>query len=830
MKGFTKTIAAFCAMAMIFGMFSATVFADESDVAGENVASGEAVDGAQQEEGSDPEDSDDKDSKKADKEAEKAEKDALKEADKAEKEAEKAEKEALKEAEKEAKQEAKLLGAGQGQSGDQAGTQAGTQAGDQAGEQPSTATEQGNGTDTVESVPDPAPVNANSLFANGLITQDDINSNNGELPETSGSYKLAGNVYVSNSSHIDAAGTQITIDLNGYTITYTGDENLYTIGKVDDVEIDGQQRVVVHGNITLRIKDSGNGGKITASNSTRGAIDHWISINNGNPQHGTEGRRRGGCILVQNSCTFILDGGEINGFHSESDGAAIHVSNGGTCVINGGKITDCICDSIQPRDDGGAVSCHCTSKGTQVGNIYYISEEDQDPVKTTLSLKGKLTINGGTISNCSGSQGGAIRVLRADIELNGGTITGNSAKNGGGAILYTKGNSGSFKISGNPVISGNTCNDAKKANLCFADNGTAVLSGNLSSDAKIEFGGNSTTANFFDINGKSYSLKSFVSNHAGYSAYVSGNYIKLTNAVLPKIEGYQLLIGGEIKIRAFMSLADYADSNTTVNYAYSYTKGSNTVNVAKTVNFSNLGTSGSYYTVDMPVESACITSPITVTINYGSGEQASDDPVTIEKYIKAVLDGDYPTEAKYVADALHTFGAVAMLQFNINTNDPALKPASWEIDVNLYDPAQAPKYEIGEGSAYTPANDPDGAFYGASVNFLSKTEVNLYFKKSVLGDTAPSMTVTYAGNETETVSATVNGSYYVYTVKGPTGDGFAATLFDVPFSFSVGNVSGEYSIDTYLQVIEYKYHGQSNNVLLLLVEKYYDFAKKCQQL
>ena len=31
-KGFTKTIAAFCAMAMIFGTFSATVFADETDI------------------------------------------------------------------------------------------------------------------------------------------------------------------------------------------------------------------------------------------------------------------------------------------------------------------------------------------------------------------------------------------------------------------------------------------------------------------------------------------------------------------------------------------------------------------------------------------------------------------------------------------------------------------------------------------------------------------------------------------------------------------------------------------------------------------------------
>ena len=61
------------------------------------------------------------------------------------------------------------------------------------------------------------------------------------------------------------------------------------------------------------------------------------------------------------------------------------------------------------------------------------------------------------------------------------------------------------------------------------------------------------------------------------------------------------------------------------------------------------------------------------------------------------------------------------------------------------------------------------------------------------------------------------------------GEGFAATVFDVPFNFSVGNVSGEYSINTYLQVVEYKYHGDTNNILLKLVEAYYDFAKKCQQ-
>ena len=203
--------------------------------------------------------------------------------------------------------------------------------------------------------------------------------------------------------------------------------------------------------------------------------------------------------------------------------------------------------------------------------------------------------------------------------------------------------------------------------------------------------------------------------------------------------------------------------------------------------------------------------------------------ITKNEYVFAILDGNYAQDVKDAVNALYIFGTVAMLQFDINRSDPALKPQSREIDGNVYSPTSF-KYEIGEGAPYTPATDPDGAFYGASVNFLSKTEVNLYFKKSELGATAPSMTVTYSGNVTDTISATENGSYYVYTVKGPSGDGFAATLFDVPFSFSVGNVSGEYSIDTYLQVVEYKYHGQTDNILLILCEKYYDYAKKFQQL
>lgn len=300
----------------------------------------------------------------------------------------------------------------------------------------------------------------------------------------------------------------------------------------------------------------------------------------------------------------------------------------------------------------------------------------------------------------------------------------------------------------------------------------------------------------------------------------------------PKVAGYQLVIAGDIKLRAALNLGTFAEDSTSVTYSYSYTKDTKTVNVEKTVNYSDFGTYESYRTVDIPVESACITSPITLTINYGTDGHVTKDPVTVDQYITNVMHGDFDDKIKAVAYSIRDYGSFAMMQFNINMNDPALRPASEEINASLYDPQTVilQKYLIGDGALYAPANDPDEAFYGASVSFLSKTEVNMYFKKSVLGTTAPKMTVTYSNGKEETISATENGSYYVYTVKGSSGNGFTATKFDVPFSYSVGNVSGEYSVNTYLQVVEYKFHGESSNITLKLAEAYYDFARKCQQL
>ena len=820
MKKYTKVLAAFCAMTMIFSAFSASVFAEEIEPQTEPTVEAAEENGSEKQDenqGKDQaenlngnqDDDQDKDQNLNDNQNE--DQDQGSDTD--------------------------------GGVSDDANKDAdGETDADTTSEDGQGAPADVNGTDdTATTEPeDPAvggpevPANAESTKkllsgtrSGGVVEVDQtwIDGNDGLLPYSTGSYKLVSNISVAKSTKVETSDQNITIDLNGHTITYTGTESMYVLGRIRGTSGDNQstssQSPINWADCATGIVLTINGtGTITGAGTTgKGSKDYWVN-GTGVGVDSTTGR--GGCVLIELGSKMILNGGTITDFEANDEGGAICASNGSEFIMNGGTITNC-----KANKGGGAISGQCSSK-------------QQGPQGEDICAD--ITISGGTISNnYAGQLGGGVRINRCNLYLSGGTITNNNvgrddgANGGGGIEIYKWDYDNVVEISGSPKVFGNKCKgneDVNKANF-YLNSGIVInLAGDLGSAADIHIGVQSTNeiVTVVNTNGKSFDIDSFKSDISSKKVHYDGSStIVLKPDNDPKIEGYQLLIGGEIKLRAFMSLADYADSNTTVNYAYSYTKGSNTVNVAKTVNFSDLGTSGSYYTVDMPVESACITSPITVTINYGSSEQASDDPVTIEKYVKVIVHGDYAQKVKDVAWALLYFGSFAMMQFNINMNDPALRPDLEETDANINDP-QPTVYQIGEGAAYTPANDPDGAFYGASVNFLSKTEVNLYFKKSVLGDTAPSMTVTYAGNETETVSATVNGSYYVYTVKGPTGDGFAATLFDVPFSFSVGNVSGEYSVDTYLQVIEYKYHGQSNNVLLLLVEKYYDFAKKCQQL
>ena len=746
MKKFTKTLATFCAMAMIFGMFSATVFADENEPQADQPVAEEVAEEEKQDE-------------------EPA-----------------AEAPASPAAEEPVAEEPEADAEAPAQDSEQPVVEGSVEVADVEGQEAVNEDE------------------TETLFANGRISQDDIDANGGKLPETPGSYYLIEDVTVTEGAVLNVSNSTVSINLDGYSIAYTGTESMYKVGVVTST-------TTYSSGITLIIfDDSANKGKIFADwdngYTGGGSVDNWTNGNKIGPESTESGR--GGCIQVEYKNTFILDDCEITGFYAAEDGGGVFVSNGARFEMHGGKITDC-----SAAKGGGAVAVHASSN--------------------TNIAKGEFIMYGGEISGNTADFGGAIRCNRAKLYLFSGVITNNTAtgSQGGGAILskQDKGVAPEIRLKGDIKIYGNTSSDSKKANLYVDSHTTVYLSGDLAAGAKICINGSNNTEIVTDSH--AYSLSSFVCDNPDLSPYTNkdGN-IKFA-ASMPQVAGYQLVIGGDIKLRAHLDLAKYTNTNTNVSYAYSYTKGSKTVNVEKNVAFRDLTASGSYYTVDIPVESACITSPITISINYSAG-QVTGDTVTIEQYAKKIIHGDYTQKAKDVAWALLYFGSFAMMQFNINM-DPSMYPDLEETDAVINEPKPT-VYTIGEGAPYSPAQDPDGAFYGASVAFLSKTEVNMYFKKSAFTGTAPAMTVTYSGGATETITATLNGNYYMYTIKGPTGDGFAATLFDVPFSYEVGSVSGEYSIETYLKVVEYKYHGQSQNILLYLVERYYDFAKKCQQL
>lgn len=774
MKRFIKAIAAFCAMAMIFGVFSATVFADENEPQAEQPVAEEVAE-----------------EEKQDEEAV-AEEPAV---DTPAAEDPATEDPAAEESEADAEAPA--------QDSEQPVVEETLEVADVEGQE---AVNVGEGNEEV-------PQQAIPPFANGQITQDDIDANGGMMPTVSGTYTVAEPVTVSASAELLTPGESITIDLNGQTITYTGSGSFYKLGYNETV--DGA--IHVYGNISLTIKDSGTGGTILASGgANKGSVDHWVSITqkNGVAKIGTD-EYRGGCILIENGCTFTFEGGTISGFHAGDEGGGVHTSNGGTFIMTGGCITSC-----SASKNSGGVAVHGASNGTTTNSsIYYHSNAGDEPVYGPVSIVASAYISGGIIENNSTSGvGGGIRALRGNIEITGGTITGNRANGGGGGIAATKGNvyTPSFTISGNPKISGNNSNSAKFSNLYFTDGASFTLSGDLDSGAEIYFNNSKPGGNSFITGSYTYSIDSFSSDDPAYIPYAASNG-NIQLSTIPKVAGYNLVIGGEIMVRANLTLGSFNNDTTTVNYSYSYDKNGTTKNVEKSLTFYQLTKGGDYYYFYIPVESACMTSEITVTINYANGEaSASSSVVECANYIiNHETDQDYTAEAKAVAKSLIYFGSCAQLQFNINTDN---MPAN---------AVPADPFYTYTGASYTPAQDPDSAYYGTSVAFLSMTTVNMYFKKSAFEGDAPTMTVSYDGGGSQTVTATPNGNYYMYSIMGPSGNGFAATEVDLDFTYSVGNVNGTYSIFTYLQVVKDKYEGSSGNVLLKLTEAYYDFAKKC---
>ena len=203
---------------------------------------------------------------------------------------------------------------------------------------------------------------------------------------------------------------------------------------------------LVGGTISGNKATNGDGGVINMAGGT-------VTIS-GAKLTGNTSSRYGGAVYLYNGVTATMTGGEISNNKANSEGGAVHVFGTSTFNLSGGTI------SGNSSVDGGAI---------------YLNREPS-----------VLNMSGGVISgNTATGNGGAVYIFRSGsvCNLSGGTIENNTAKSGGG-IYVNSSNNGQLRISGNPVVKGNTVSDA--ANNVYLPSGKRLsISAAMSSGASI---------------------------------------------------------------------------------------------------------------------------------------------------------------------------------------------------------------------------------------------------------------------------------------------------------------------------------------------------------
>lgn len=291
--------------------------------------------------------------------------------------------------------------------------------------------------------------------------------------------QMTENVNVSSTLTV-ASGKNITLDLNGYALTFTGEtgsvievkgeftlKDSWSFVSTDDVAHmhnilnpatpATDDTVLVFGGVI-----TGGKGKVSGSSTLGGAIyianDGKMTMESGKISGNdisSKSDPHGGAI--RNEGTFIMNGGEIS-YNKAVCGGGICVNDGNT-EINGGAIM-----WNTATGDGGGVFYENTKSNVKFtftdGAICYNTAAEVGGGVHLYS--GEMTMSGGAhiYQNISEKEGGGIHVdydsrnsTAATLNMLGGAITRNTANGIGGGGVYVN-NGGIFNMS-NGVIYGN---------------------------------------------------------------------------------------------------------------------------------------------------------------------------------------------------------------------------------------------------------------------------------------------------------------------------------------------------------------------------------------
>ena len=253
-----------------------------------------------------------------------------------------------------------------------------------------------------------------------------------------GTYVLSENITVTNGS-LRFGGTA-SLDLNGHTLTFNapaetriqfasgGSPHVYNAGIVvsgtmtltDSSNHSGVLDVPVTENIGVLVTPDADftmtGGTITNStpDNNRGIGLAVFSAKASMTGGKITGEKDYGVLTIASGSTpssFMMDGGaEISGCgagidSSLSQGGGICITNNCKLTINGGTITNC---------------------AAQLGGGVYFGGDT-------------FTMNGGFITNCKAGNGGGVYMTGSTFALSGGTISGCESNGGGGVFVYGSG-------------------------------------------------------------------------------------------------------------------------------------------------------------------------------------------------------------------------------------------------------------------------------------------------------------------------------------------------------------------------------------------------------
>ena len=288
--------------------------------------------------------------------------------------------------------------------------------------------------------------NSNPVFVitNDLTATEPITINKPVTLTTAQNIQISRNENFSeNFFNISSGGSLELKGTGNYTITIDGDSSSSTTSNGGAVFVSDSGTFTMKDNVIIQSCKAENGGAVYVTNSgtfemTGGTITNCEATNDG------------GAVYITNGGSFEMTGGTIQNCKASLSGGGVWMNSGSSFTMSGNsKIEECTANSegggVYATDENNPCSftmkdnatiTGCTAQNYGGGGVSY-------GCGTTNALNQCFSMEGGTISNCSSSDGGGV-YLYGCFEMNGGIISGNTASNGAG--VYIRHGSSSFTM------------------------------------------------------------------------------------------------------------------------------------------------------------------------------------------------------------------------------------------------------------------------------------------------------------------------------------------------------------------------------------------------